>query len=221
MEINKSDLQLDYFLDKERPLYQHPKHFRFNTDTKLLANFCTIRKVERILDIGCNNGALLYACDQYDVKELVGVEVFDEACLVARYNVEHFFKHPTKIVCCRVQEYQDEPFDVIVSNPPYFKVDATHPDISMDPRQNGRVEVHLTLEELIRNASRLLKSNGRFYFVHRPNRFNDICKLLYQYHFQIQSMQVAYDQNVAKSLLMEARKESGCDCRILQPYFIK
>lgn len=102
MEINKSDLRLDYFLDKERPLYQHPKHFHFNTDTKLLANFCAIRKGERILDIGCNNGALLYACDQYDVKELVGVEIFDEACLVARYNVEHFFKHPTKIVCCRV-----------------------------------------------------------------------------------------------------------------------
>ena len=81
MEINKSDLRLDYFLDKERPLYQHPKHFHFNTDTKLLANFCAIRKGERILDIGCNNGALLYACDQYDVKELVGVEIFDEACL--------------------------------------------------------------------------------------------------------------------------------------------
>lgn len=221
MKINKDDLKLDYFLDKEKPLYQHPNHFRFNTDTKLLANFCRLKKEDRVLDIGCNNAALLYAFDQFAIKELVGVEIFEEACQVAQYNVEQFFKHPAKIVCSRIQDFQDEPFDVIVSNPPYFKVDATHPDISMDARQYGRVEVHLNLQELIEHAARLLKSNGRFYLVHRPNRLNDICKLLYQYHFQIQTLQVAYDQNIAKSLLIEARKESGCDCKILQPYFIK
>ena len=67
-----------------------------------------------------------------------------------------------------------------------------------------------------RKINKLLHNNNSHKVV-----FNDICKVLYKYHFQIQSMQVAYDQNVAKSLLIEARKESGCDCKILQPYFIK
>lgn len=216
-----NNLRLDYFIDENKKIYQHNDHFHFNTDTKLLSAFAKVKKQERVLDIGCNNGALLYGCDDVEVKELVGVEIFEEACQVARKNVETFFKHSARIVCSRIQDFEDEPFDVILSNPPYFKVDATHPDVQINARQQGRIELNLSLEELIENAARLLKSNGRFYFVHRPNRLNDIVRYLYQHHFQIKSMQIAYDKEVAKSLLIEAQKEASCDCTILQPYIIR
>ena len=49
-------LTLDYFIDEDLKLYQDPEHFRFNTDTKLLAQFVHLKKQERILDIGTNNG---------------------------------------------------------------------------------------------------------------------------------------------------------------------
>ena len=52
-------LTLDYFMDENLKLYQDKEHFRFNTDTKLLAKFVHLKKQERILDIGTNNAALL------------------------------------------------------------------------------------------------------------------------------------------------------------------
>uniref|UniRef100_UPI003FEFC3BF hypothetical protein n=1 Tax=Holdemanella porci TaxID=2652276 RepID=UPI003FEFC3BF len=53
-------LTLDYFMDENLKLYQDKEHFRFNTDTKLLAKFVHLKKQERILDIGTNNACLLY-----------------------------------------------------------------------------------------------------------------------------------------------------------------
>ena len=44
--------------DQTKHHYQDSEHFRFNTDTKLLAQFVRLKKQERILDIGTNNGAL-------------------------------------------------------------------------------------------------------------------------------------------------------------------
>ena len=46
-------------MDENLKLYQDKEHFRFNTDTKLLAKFVHLKKQERILDIGTNNAALL------------------------------------------------------------------------------------------------------------------------------------------------------------------
>ena len=117
-------LTLDYFMDENLKLYQDKEHFRFNTDTKLLAKFVHLKKQERILDIGTNNAALLVYFDQFNVKELVGVEILEQTSKVAQKNADMFIKHPVKIVNQPIQRYEDDLFDVIVSNPPYFKMDA-------------------------------------------------------------------------------------------------
>lgn len=215
-------LTTDYFIDKDILLYQDDAHFRFNTDTKLLAQFTRLKKQERVLDIGTNNGVLLVYFDQFDVKELVGVEVLEETYKIALKNKEHFIKHPCRMINMPIQEYQDELFDVIVSNPPYFKINANQITSKMTYRHLGRIEENLTLEDLILHANRLLKSYGRFYFVHRPNRFNEIYVVLLRYHFHVRNLQFVYDQrnNVVKSVLVEAIKESNCDANILPPIYI-
>ena len=215
-------LKLDYFIDENIQLYQDDEHFRFNTDTKLLAKFVSLKKQERVLDIGTNNAAILVYLDHFDVKELVGVEVLEETSKLAQKNVDTFIKHSCKIVNLPIQEYKDDLFDVVVSNPPYFKLNANQKPETMTYRHLGRMEENLTLEELVLHANRLLKSYGRFYFVHRPNRLNEINKVLYDNHFSIRNIQFAYDHrdNKVKSVLVEAIKESNCDMNVLEPIYI-
>lgn len=155
-------LTLDYFIHEDLKLYQDCEHFRFNTDTKLLAQFVRLKKQERILDIGTNNGALLVYFDQFHIKELVGVEVLEETSKVAQKNADCFIKHPVKIVNQPIQEYVDDLFDVVVSNPPYFKMNANQKPEHLNFRHLGRMEENLTLEQLVFHANRLLKSYGRF-----------------------------------------------------------
>ena len=195
-------LTLDYFIDENLKLYQNPEHFRFNTDTKLLAQFVRLKKQERVLDIGTNNAAILVYLDQF--------------------NVDTFIKHRARIVNKPIQEYTDNLFDVIVSNPPYFKMNANQQPEKLNYRHLGRMEENLTLEQLVYHASRLLKSYGRFYMVHRPNRLNEINRVLYANHFSIRNLQFAYDHrdNKVKSVLIEAIKESNCDMNVLEPIYI-
>lgn len=215
-------LKLDYFIDQNIQLYQDDEHFRFNTDTKLLAKFVRLKKQERVLDIGTNNAAILVYLDHFNVKELVGVEVLEETSKLAQKNVDTFITHSCKIVNLPIQEYKDDLFDVVVSNPPYFKLNANQKPETMTYRHLGRMEENLTLEELVLHANRLLKSYGRFYFVHRPNRLNEINKVLYENHFSIRNIQFAYDHrdNKVKSVLVEAIKESNCDMNVLEPIYI-
>jgi len=36
-----------------------------------------------------------------------------------------------------VQQLEIDPVDVIISNPPYFPLEASHPNLQMSPRQLG------------------------------------------------------------------------------------
>lgn len=217
-----SKIRKDYFISPDQPIYQREDMFHFNTDTKLLAGFLKIKKNETVIDVGTNNAALLLACDKYPVKQLIGVEVLKEACEVAQKNVDAFISHPCQIINLPIQEVQIEPVEVIISNPPYFTQKETNPNIQMDFRQLGRVEINLTLEELICHVSRLLKSNGRFYMVHRPNRIQDIINCCTRYNLGVKTIQLVYDHrdNEAKSLLIEAVKERNCQCKFLSPLYI-
>lgn len=215
-------LRKDYFLREDLVLYQDPEAFCFNTDTKFLAQFMRLRKNETILDIGTNNGALLLAADQYPIERMIGVEVLEASAKLAQLNADSFFSHPTEIIHSRIQDVEIDPVDVVISNPPYFTDVATNPNVVMNARQLGRIEKNLLLDELVFHANRLLKSNGRFYFVHRHNRLNEIIQTLYKNNFCIKHLQIAYTKkdHVAKTICIEAIKEGHCDCIIDAPFFI-
>ena len=201
-------LTLDYFMDENLKLYQDKEHFRFNTDTKLLAKFVHLKKQERILDIGTNNAALLVYFDQFNVKELVGVEILEETSKVAQKNADMFIKHPVKIVNQPIQRYEDDLFDVIVSNPPYFKMDANQLPEQLNFRHLGRMEENLTLEQLVFHANRLLKSYGRFYMVHRPFRLPEIMAKMCNYGLEPKRMRLVYPyvDKEPNMVLIEGRK---------------
>ena len=215
--MDPSKLRLDYFIRKDIPIYQHTEHFHFNTDTKLLAEFMHVKKGDVFLDIGTNNGALLLYADQFEVKKLIGVEVLQDSYEVAKYNAEKFIQHDYEILHAPIQEVNLPLVDVIVSNPPFFTENETHPNTLYDMRQLGRIEINCDLDDLCKNAARLLKSYGRFYFVHRPDRLQEILVCLHTYHLSVKTLQFLYDQRTksVKSVFIEAIKDSHCRCKVL------
>lgn len=218
-----SQLRKDYLISPEFSLMQNPDEFCLNTDTVLLAKFIQVQPGDEVLEIGTNNGALLVYLDQYDVKSLTGIEILESPAELAKENTRNL-RHPAKIINTDIKTYTQDPVSLVLSNPPFFTLEESgtpdREDLSM--RQLGRIEINLNLEELISNASRLLKSNGRFVFVHRPDRIYEILNLLKENNMGLRRMAIACDSRdqQPKAVLLEAIKDAYPRTKLEPPMWI-
>lgn len=107
-------------------------------------------------------------------------------------------------------------FDVVVSNPPYFRRNSAIPSASGD-RYIARHETTADIGDFARAAAALLKVGGSFYLVHRPDRLADIFSALREAGLEPKEMQmvVPADNQAANIVLIHAVKDAGAELRML------
>lgn len=134
---------------------------KVGTDGVLLGAWAEVGPTDRrILDIGTATGLIaLMMAQRAPEARIMGIDLIDVA--EARANADasawgdrlHFEQ-------CAVQEFAaDEPFDLILSNPPFFVDSLTCPDAG---RTTARHAVTLPYDDLCAAAVRLLAPDGRF-----------------------------------------------------------
>ena len=218
----KEAYTFDYLPGTDIYLYQHKEMFRCNTDTALLGHFMKIRKSDTVLDIGTNNGALLLYAMQATPKHMIGVDINEEACALARYNLA-YHKQTADILHGDILTMQLPSVSCIVCNPPYFKVSSQKQVNQNENVSNARHEMHLDLQALLQKCKCLLHDRGRLYMVHRADRFIDLACMMRSADLEIKQVQFVYDEDKedARSVLIEAMKRGKPQCRILPPKWIK
>lgn len=150
---------------------------KVGTDGVLLGAWAGVRPSDRrMLDIGTGTGLIaLMLAQRAPEASVTGVDIDDVA--QARENADAspwagrvFFER------CPVQEFRaPEPFDLIVSNPPFFVDSLTCPD---EGRTAARHAVHLPFDELRDAVLRLMAPAGRFAVVlptTEAGRFLAVC----------------------------------------------
>lgn len=220
--MDKNKLTYDYIAGTDIYLWQRKDMFRINTDTAQLARFMKVKKGERVLDVGTNNGALLLAAERSVPSYLCGVDIQEEACALARFNMqEHGIDH-VEIRCEDFSTSNLRGFDVVLCNPPYFQ-QGHHGEISVSPKAIARHEFFLRLDVLIANVARSLKENGRFYLVHRSERIPDILEQCQLNRLEVKTMQLMFDEQkeYAVGVLIEAILGANRLLRVPQPVFIR
>ncbi len=220
--MDKNKLTYDYIAGTDIYLWQRKDMFRINTDTAQLARFMKVKKGERVLDVGTNNGALLLAAERSAPSYLCGVDIQEEACALARFNMqEHGIDH-AEIRCEDFSTSNLRGFDVVLCNPPYFQ-QGHHGEISVSPKAIARHEFFLRLDVLIANVARSLKENGRFYLVHRSERIPDILEQCQLNRLEVKTMQLMFDEQkeYAVGVLIEAILGANRLLRVPQPVFIR
>ncbi len=106
-------------------VYQSEADWRFSRDTVLLADYCRVRKHERILDLGMGDGALSFLLlAKEPTASLLGVECREAAVIRARKGIAHNgLEKRCEAVPGRVEDYraliQPEKFTLVAANPPY------------------------------------------------------------------------------------------------------
>lgn len=142
--------------------------FPLGQDSIALAAFCTVKPHWHVCDLGCGAGALMVLLLGRDATlALSGVELDAHAADMARQNLP---RHTilTGDLTDRATLPPAGRFNLVVSNPPYFKAGT-----GGDGGQ-ARMEGTCTLDALCASAAYLLKNGGRFALVHRSERLCDL-----------------------------------------------
>ncbi len=214
-------MKLDYLNETKYSIYQPDEMYHFNSDTELLGRFMDIHKTDRVLDIGCNNGALLYYAKEKAAKSLCGIDLFEEVIQNAQENFDRN-EVEVELHVSSLQEFQHDPFDKIICNPPYFN--TKNDDLKNENTyiKAARHEEYLTLDVLFQNVKRLLKDNGSFTMVYRPDRITEVIQVASEYGMYAKRMKIAYASinKPAKSVLFEFVKNPNILMSVEAPAFL-
>ena len=181
--------------------------FPLGQDTLLLGEFATLRRGDKVCDLGCGAGALLLLLlGRISTLEVSGVEICPADAELARQNLAgngltgEIFTGDLRRVCKTLEAGR---FSLVVSNPPYFK-QGSGP--SAGP---ARAEEACTLDELCAAAGRLLKNGGRFALVHRPERLAELFSALMAHGMEPKRMRLVQHgpDSAPSAVLVEAVRQ--------------
>ena len=207
----KSDERLDDLQRNGYQIIQKKNGFCFGMDAVLLSGFARVKQGEKAIDLGTGTGIIPILLEaKYEGEHYTGLEIQDEmADMAARSVALNHLEEKVSIVKGDIKEasrlFGAASFDVVTSNPPYMN-DAhglKNPDL---PKAISRHEVLCTLDDVTREAARLLRPGGRFYMVHRPHRLIEIITALTKYKLEPKRMKMVHPfvEKDANMVLIEA-----------------
>ncbi|MBA4348997.1 MAG: hypothetical protein C0415_03285 [Thermodesulfovibrio sp.] len=112
-------------------------------------------------------------------------------------------------------------YDIVVSNPPFRKVKTGLLSVG-DEKAIARHEIKLSLQDLIKAGSSLLKHHGRLCIIHLPERVNYIMHIMGNHSLEPKRMRFVHSNlySDAKMVLIEAVKGGRIGLKIEKPMFI-
>lgn len=204
-----------------RGLVQPEDGYRFSQDSLLLACFATPGRQDVGIDLGCGCGAIgLALLLRQPGLTLTGVDIEPRSVQAAQENVTNLhFPDRYVIVEDDVATWRPEKVvNFVVANPPYREMGRSRVG-SDEHRANARFERRSDFEQFARCAAVSLKSRGKFYFVHLPERLPELMVGLATAGLQPKRMRLVHGRigETAKMVLVEAIKGGGPGLKVEPP----
>ncbi|SDI56231.1 tRNA1(Val) (adenine(37)-N6)-methyltransferase [Streptococcus equinus] len=226
--ILKEGERIDQLFSTDVKIIQNREVFSYSIDSVLLSRFPKIPSRGLIVDLCSGNGAVGLFASTRTKAPIIEVEIQERLADMAERSIQ------LNDLGEQVQMINDDlknllkhvprtGVDLILCNPPYFKVSETSKKNLSEHYLLARHEITTNLEEICDIARHALKSNGRLALVHRPDRFLDIIDTLRQYNLAPKRIQFVYPKvgKDANLLLIEAIKDGSTDgLKILPPLFV-
>ncbi|WP_116475166.1 tRNA1(Val) (adenine(37)-N6)-methyltransferase [Zobellella maritima] len=193
---------------------------KVGTDGILLGAWTPLGGARRILDVGTGSGlvALMLAQRGGARAHITGIELDARAAAQARDNVAASpWPDRVEIVTGDLQSYQAAPFELIVSNPPYFSHGQS---FDCAARAGARHTGSLDYPSLFQHCNRLLAEDGRLSLVLPYQALDDALALA-----EVNGLHLIEKQNVItrsgkppRRFLLHLSRVKGClfeDCMVI------
>lgn len=195
-------------------IIQRPDWFCFGIDSVLLSEYAKdIPKKRIVMDLGSGNGILsILLSKKIEPKKIIGIEIQKELAEMANRSI--LLNHLQDIVEIQnknIKELKEKgkasSIDAIVTNPPYKERLTGIPNEKIQ-KMIARHEMEATLKDFIEISSFLLKPNGQFYIVYRPERLVELITLLREHEMEPKKVRFVFSkiEKEPKLVLLKAVK---------------
>lgn len=160
-------------------LLQKKDSFRFGMDAVLLSNFVKAKEHRNVLDLGTGTGIIpVLVSAKTNAKSITGLEIQSDIADMAKRSIDgNNLNHRISIKKGDIKEavsiFGAATYDIVVTNPPYSKVGSGRIN-NQDSKAISKHELCCNLDDVLTNSAAILKPQGEFYMVHRPERLTDI-----------------------------------------------
>ena len=204
----KENEKIDDLEFKGLKIIQNVEGFCFGIDSILLSDFAkNIKKNSRVIDLGTGTGVIsILLSKKTEAQEIIGVEIQDEIADMANRSVKlNNLEDKIKIINENIinlnKLYKKNSFDVVVTNPPYKKIDTGIINKNIK-KTISRHEISASLKDFIEISSYLLKDKGEFFMVNRPNRLVDILCFMREEKIEPKKIRLVYPNKDKKANLV-------------------
>ncbi len=224
----KDGERVNQLFSSDVKIIQNREVFSYSIDSVLLSRFPKLPNRGLIVDLCAGNGAVGLFASTRTKATIVGVEIQERLADMAERSIQlNGLSDRMSMITDDLKNlphhFPGSKIDLILCNPPYFKVDE-HSNLNESPHYLlARHEITTNLDQICQVAQRTLKSNGRLVMVHRPDRFLDIIETMKRFNLAPKRIQFVYPKvhKDANMLLIEAIKDGSRDgLKILPPLFI-
>jgi tRNA1(Val) A37 N6-methylase TrmN6 len=199
-------------------IIQDPNKYCFTSDAVALANFAKVKSGGSVVDLCSGSGVIgILIGAKNKVSNVHLVELQECLADMSSRSVEYNHLDNVHVVNKPLQDIHKAigtGFDTVVCNPPYKKEHTTtllneDMDIAI-----ARHEIKVTLEEIIREASMLLKFGGDFYIVNKEERLVDMLVYMREYHLEPKVLKILPSPKGASVVMIKAKKGGKSGIRI-------
>lgn len=206
-------------------IIQDKNSFSYGTDAIFISDFA--KPKGDVIDLGTGSGIIpLRIVNKPGIKKIFGIEIQSDVSQMAKRSIDlNNLQDKIEILNMDIKSL-DHKFtkcevDTVISNPPYLKAGGA----IVNKKENfaiSRHEISCNLEDIIRVAHYLLKPQGKFFFVHRPDRLTDILSLLREYGIEPKWIRFVYPKpkRAPNLVLIEAVKNGKKELRFFQPLIV-
>ena len=177
------EISIDNFLDGKIKIYQPRKGYRAGIDAILLASCVKVFKNCKILDIGSGTGIIsFFIASKYKNVDIAGIEKNPKYCSLAMKSLKiNKLKSKIKFLNKDFKYVSDMQSDVIVSNPPWFRLNSTYKSCNflLNDAKIESLKLDLWIDKVLKN----LNLTGEYYTIFPYIRIKELINIL-RIHFK-------------------------------------
>lgn len=222
------DERIDQLQTQGIKIIQSDKVFAFSLDAVLLADFADVSGKKRVVDLAAGNGAVGLFVAKKTTADVTLVELQPRLADMAQRSVElNELAERVNVLNIDLADtwnhVEKDSVDVVTCNPPYFKVrpgDVQNPNEALALARHELTTNFAMVAQITRG---LLKTGGKAFIVHRPDRLEELLHTLAQNDLAPKRIRFVHPKadREANMVLIEARRSGKPDgVRILPPVVV-